>query len=196
MIQLRDHFISFGNPPHLALIKAEKKMIDDGELIDHAQKKAISTMPKPVRPNISGMPPREARDRMELYGIEMRAYVANGGIVSEPITPDLTGLPPRERSTRVMGYKIEMNAYLASHGMAGQNADGGSISETNNDSQNVDDNSSHSSKDREKHGAIDQHGNYYAPAAGGIVDPRDGTFHHETAGGYVNTKTGEFMPAQ
>lgn len=35
MIRLRDHFISFGNPPHLALLKAEKKMIGDGDLIDH-----------------------------------------------------------------------------------------------------------------------------------------------------------------
>lgn len=35
MVRLRDHFISFGNPPHLALLKAEKKMIDDGDLIDH-----------------------------------------------------------------------------------------------------------------------------------------------------------------
>lgn len=35
MIQLRDHFVNFGNPIDRALLKAEKKMIEDGALIDH-----------------------------------------------------------------------------------------------------------------------------------------------------------------
>lgn len=35
MVQLTNHFIEFGNPTHVALLKAERRMIEDGELIDH-----------------------------------------------------------------------------------------------------------------------------------------------------------------
>ena len=44
-------------------------------------------------------------------------------------------------------------------------------------------------------GAHDQYGNYYAPSGENLVDPRTGTFLNKVAGGFINTRTGEFMPA-
>ncbi|WP_432262932.1 hypothetical protein [Cupriavidus sp. TMH.W2] len=45
-------------------------------------------------------------------------------------------------------------------------------------------------------GAINVHtGQFYAPAAGGVVDTATGTFHQAVGGGYINTQTGAFSPA-
>ena len=49
--------------------------------------------------------------------------------------------------------------------------------------------------DTHNHGAVDNHGKYYAPAGRGVTDPQNGTYYEKVGGGYVNTRTGEFMPA-
>ena len=41
----------------------------------------------------------------------------------------------------------------------------------------------------------DTHGNHYTPAGGGNKWRQDGTFMQKAAGGYIDTKTGQFVPA-
>jgi len=192
-----------GMPPNEARTRMEGYRIEM-----NAYMASGGTVSMPSRPNISGMPPNEARTRMEGYRIEMEAYMASGGTVSMPAKPNISGLPPNEARTRMEGYRIEMEAYSTSQGGTVRQTGGNIISENHNlkkqyeieeaedDARRSEQNRQESSKAQSNHGAIDQHGNFYAPAAGGIIDQRDGTFHQEAAGGYINTKTGEFMPAQ
>lgn len=44
-------------------------------------------------------------------------------------------------------------------------------------------------------GEWDTQGNHYAPAGGGNKWRQDGTFMQKAAGGYIDTKTGQFVPA-
>jgi hypothetical protein len=45
-------------------------------------------------------------------------------------------------------------------------------------------------------GKFDAQGRYYTPAGGGnLVRTTDGTFMQKAAGGYIDTKTGTFVPA-
>ena len=44
-------------------------------------------------------------------------------------------------------------------------------------------------------GEWDTHGNHYTPAGGGNKWRQDGTFMQKAAGGYIDTKTGQFVPA-
>jgi len=45
------------------------------------------------------------------------------------------------------------------------------------------------------HGEWDNKGNHYTPAGGGNAWRSDGTFMQKAAGGYIDTKTGQFIPA-
>ena len=45
-------------------------------------------------------------------------------------------------------------------------------------------------------GMIGTDGTYYAPAGGGnYIRSTDGAFMQKAAGGYINTKTGQFVPS-
>jgi len=44
-------------------------------------------------------------------------------------------------------------------------------------------------------GEWDNEGNHYTPAGGGNLWRNDGTLMQKAAGGYINTKTGQFVPA-
>jgi|MTBAKMStandDraft_1061839.scaffolds.fasta_scaffold01341_3 hypothetical protein len=44
------------------------------------------------------------------------------------------------------------------------------------------------------HGEWDNKGNHYTPAGGGNAWRSDGTFMQKAAGGYIDTKTGKFIP--
>ncbi len=58
---------------------------------------------------------------------------------------------------------------------------------------------SRSSKGNQQHtiinGEWDTHGQHYTPAGGGNAWRSDGTFMQKAAGGYIDTKTGQFVPA-
>ena len=41
----------------------------------------------------------------------------------------------------------------------------------------------------------DTNGNHYTPAGGGNKWRQDGTFMQKAAGGYIDTKTGQFIPS-
>jgi hypothetical protein len=48
----------------------------------------------------------------------------------------------------------------------------------------------------ENRGFVDNHGQHYSPAGGqNVIRDSDGTFMQKTAGGYIDTKTGKFIPA-
>lgn len=55
------------------------------------------------------------------------------------------------------------------------------------------------SHDEEKHTVIqgewDTHGKHYTPATDGNKYRQDGTFMQKAAGGYIDTKTGRFVPS-
>ena len=44
-------------------------------------------------------------------------------------------------------------------------------------------------------GEWDTHGTHYTPAGGGNKWRQDGTFMQKAAGGYIDTKTGRFIPS-
>ncbi len=44
-------------------------------------------------------------------------------------------------------------------------------------------------------GEWDTHGTHYTPAGGGNKWRQDGTFMQKAAGGYIDTKTGQFIPS-
>lgn len=44
-------------------------------------------------------------------------------------------------------------------------------------------------------GEWDTHGKHYTPAGNGNKWRQDGTFMQKAAGGYIDTRTGEFAPA-
>ncbi len=44
-------------------------------------------------------------------------------------------------------------------------------------------------------GGWDNHGRHYSPAGGGNAWRNDGTFMQKAAGGYIDTKTGQFIPS-
>jgi hypothetical protein len=45
-----------------------------------------------------------------------------------------------------------------------------------------------------EHGALDASGRYYPPMGRGFMDPSSGTVFAPAAGGFVNTRTGEYIP--
>jgi hypothetical protein len=43
---------------------------------------------------------------------------------------------------------------------------------------------------------MDNNGTFYMPTGGdNIISTKDGSFHQEAAGGYINTQTGQFEPS-
>jgi hypothetical protein len=46
------------------------------------------------------------------------------------------------------------------------------------------------------HGFVDNYGRHYSPAGGeNVIRDEDGTLMQKAAGGYIDTKTGKFIPA-
>jgi|GEM_PF-3579548 len=44
-------------------------------------------------------------------------------------------------------------------------------------------------------GAVDDRGNHYTRSGPGVVDPKDGAYYSPSGtGGYINSKTGEYVP--